>query len=101
MLVQWTEKLERCVSEALNSDEEPDIVALKKHWAELKKIQSILKRFDGEILEYILERDDDVCENEMDDVAEYKEKIVGAEVAIEEKSDSVMEADSIASRRSS
>ena len=94
-------KLEKRVNEALNGEEEPDIVVLKKLLAELKEVQSNLKRFDQEILDFVLEKDDEECENEMDDATAYREKIVGAVVAVEEKMDGIMETESIASKRSS
>ena len=94
-------KLEKRVNKALNGEEEPDILVLKKLLAELKEVQSNLKRFDEEILDFVLEKDDEECENEMDNATAYREKIVGAVVAVEEKMDGIMETESIASRRSS
>ena len=70
-------KLEKRVNVELNGEEEPDIVVLKKLLAELKEVQSNLKRFDEEILDFVLEKDDEECENEMDDATAYREKIVG------------------------
>ena len=93
-------ELEKRVNKLLNGEEEPDIVALKKLLIELKEIQSNLKRFDEEILDLILEKDYEECQNEMNDATAYMEKILGAIVEVEEKMDRIIETESGASRGS-
>ena len=55
---------------------------------------------DEEILEFVITEEDEVCEKEIDDAAEYKDKIVVAILAIEGELETILEMGSNCSRRS-
>ena len=92
--------LEKRVNEALDGDEEANTKVLKKYVAELKEVQGTLSKLDEDILEFVITEEDEVCEKEIDDAAEYKDKVVGAIVAIEEELEAILEMGSNCSRRS-
>ena len=57
-------------------------------------------RLDEEILEFMITEEDEACEKEIDDAAEYKDKIVGAILSIEGELEAILEMGSNCSRSS-